>query len=153
MTLTDKDRVMNGNGKLDEMDGKTEEALRHFRASVYSWSDREMQSGRLPKSVAMARRGNWNGWRSVAGWAMACVLLMAAVGIPLDVRHHEQVEAAARMSARVHQQQVAALEAQRKASEAITDEELLKDVDNDIAQATPDAMEPLAQMMQGPATR
>jgi hypothetical protein len=46
------------------------------------------------------------------------------------------------------QQKLAAEEVERaKAAAYIDDEELLSHVDSDIAQATPDAMEPLASMM------
>jgi hypothetical protein len=80
-------------------------------------------------------------------WTFAAALLVTSVGAPVAV-HHEHVLAMQKQEALEKQQKLAAEEAERaRAAAAIDDEELLSHVDSDIAQATPDAMEPLASMM------
>jgi hypothetical protein len=77
---------------------------------------------------------------------MACSLLVASVGVPLTVHHQHQVaidrQLAAEKQLRLEQEKASAA-----AESAINDDELLSHVDSDIAQAAPDAMQPLAILM------
>jgi uncharacterized protein HemX len=130
----------------DELeDPRVESALRHFRESVRTWSEEEFAK---PRSAA--RPAGNSLWRlvtnPVAAWAMAGVLVAGGVGVPAGIYHQRQV-AAAREAANLEQQKLKAAEAQRQAMLAMNDDELMSHVDSDIAQATPDAMQPLASMM------
>ena len=78
--------------------------------------------------------------------ALGCVVLVTTVAIPLGVHHERTVEAAHRAAVQ-EQKREAAEAAQKAALNAVNDDELMADVDNDIAQATPDALEPLASLM------
>jgi hypothetical protein len=127
---------------------QVEAALRHFRESVHAWSEREQTR---PRSVEFARPGAF--WRvisrPVAVWGMAAVLAVSAVTVPVARhRQHEQQLAEAQRQAREVQQKHD--EALRQAALAMDDEDLLSHVDSDIAQAAPDAMEPLASLMSEP---
>jgi len=137
MTFEDKNR--------ETEDAQVEAALRHFRDSVHEWSDREYAR---PRSIAATRPGAF--WRvisrPVAVWGMAAVLAVSGVTVPA-VRHHQH-------EVKLAEDERQALEAKQKHDEeirqaalAVDDEDLLNHVDSDIAQATPDAMEPLASLM------
>jgi hypothetical protein len=82
----------------------------------------------------------------VLSWGMAGVLAAAVVTVPVSV-HHERQVAAIRQAEIQEQQRKVAEQSARVAAASINDEELLKHVDSDIAQSTPDAMEPLASLM------
>lgn len=128
-------------------------ALKSFRESVHGWSEQEFSKTRV------IRRSRWNAvWRTIASpamaWTMSCALLAASVGGPLTVHHQRQVEAARQLAIQNQQQteqEKAAMMADNKAaataSSAMDDDELMSHVDNDIAQAAPDAMQPLASLM------
>jgi len=126
-------------------DAQVEAALRQFRESVDAWSEREYAR---PRSVEWARPGIF--WRVIsrpmAVWGMAAVLAASAVTVPVaKYRQHELQVAEAQRQAQLEQQKHD--EAMRQAALAVDDEELLSHVDSDIAQAAPEAMEPLASMM------
>jgi hypothetical protein len=86
------------------------------------------------------------------GGALAAALLITSVGVPVGI-HHERVMEAARQARldqqkRDLQQQLAEEEARKSlAADKVDDGAFLDDVDSDIAQATPDAMQPLASLM------
>jgi hypothetical protein len=126
--------------KVGSEDVQVEEALRNFRASVHAWSERELRPNRTPKAAS-----RWMVAPAMA-WGLASVLAVAAVTVPVSV-HHERQVAAARLAAEQQQKQRAAAEAARAAANSMDDEALLNHVDSDIAQSTPDAMEPLASLM------
>ncbi len=135
-------------------DAQVEAALRNFRESVQAWSERETARPYAPQP---RRRGVtwWMVQHTGAAWALAVVLVVAGISVPegVHLRHEEQrVEAqkALDAAARVEQQRLA--EAQVR-TRTLNDEEFLKDVDSDIAQGTPDAMEPLASLMGDSAAR
>jgi cell division protein FtsL len=128
-------------------------ALKNFRESMHGWSEQEFSKTRV------IRRSRWDAaWRAIASpamaWTMSCALLVASVGGSLTIHHERQVEAA-RQQATLKQQQMeqekAAMMAENKAAatanSAMDDDELLSHVDSDIAQAAPDAMQPLAILM------
>lgn len=145
---------MNPNHEQQPEDVQVETALRHFRESIHHWSDQEYSR---PRSVAATRRsGLWFLRNRFAGWGLASVLTIAAVGVPtgIHIRHENQIKAE---QAAAIADQAKREEAQRQASTQINslqinsmqlnDEELMSHVDQDIAQAAPDAMEPLASLM------
>lgn len=125
-------------------DPQVEMALRNFRQSVRGWSEQEFSRPRLP-----VRRGAawWLVQHMGAVWALAVVLAVTGVSVPVGIHfHNEQVLTEAKKAAAEHvkQEQQAEL---RQQEATIDDEALLKEVDGDIAQGTPDAMEPLASLM------
>jgi hypothetical protein len=123
-----------------------EQALRRFRGSVRAWSEQEFSR---PRTV---RRSAWSPvWRMIgnpaASWVMAAALLTSSVGIPVAVHHQRKVEAERQAAFERQRELTAQAERERAAAEAIDDAELLSDVDSDIAQETPEAMQPLASLM------
>jgi hypothetical protein len=137
MTFEDK--------RQDVEDAQVEVALRHFRESVHGWSEQEYAR---PRVVAAARPGAF--WR-VAGrpvtlWATAALVAVSVATVPVTkYRQHERLVANAVRHAQ--EEKAKHEEALRQAELAINDEDLLSHVDSDIAQSTPDAMEPLASLM------
>lgn len=130
------------NRELDDM--QMEQALRNFRSSMRAWSEEEFAK---PRTV---RRSRWNAvWMGItspaASWALAVVVLGSSIGIPVSVHHERQV--AEQRQALEHQKELEAKAAQERAAQAVDDAVLLSDVDSDIAQAAPEAMQPLASMM------
>jgi len=126
-----------------------EQALRHFRQSVHAWSEREIASARKPDLMSSRIRSGFFPLRMpVANWAAAAVLLVAAVAGPVAYRERaakieqQQHEAKILADKKVAEETAAKLQAYE-----MDDEELLKHVDSDVAQQTPDAMEPLASLM------
>jgi hypothetical protein len=141
---------------FEGQDRETEDvqaALRHFRESVHGWSEQEFGRARV------VRRSRWDAMfqliaRPAVGWATAALLVAASVGVPLAV-HHERELAVERRLVIERQQQLALAEdkAKQQAATAMSDDELLTHVDSDIAQAAPDAMEPLASLMSETAAK
>jgi len=126
-------------------------ALRHFREGVHGWSEQEFGRARV------VRRSRWDAMfqlivRPAVGWAMAALLAAASVGVPLAV-HHEREVALERRVAIEWQQQLAEDKAKQQAAPEMNDDELMSHVDSDIAQAAPDAMEPLASLMSDTAAK
>jgi hypothetical protein len=140
---------MNSNHEQQTEDVQVETALRHFRESVHHWSGQEYSR---PRSVAATRRsGLWFLRNRMAGWGLASVLTIAAVGVPTGIHIRHEIQIKAEQEAAIADQ-AKREEAQRQASLQINslqinDEELMSHVDQDIAQAAPDAMEPLASLM------
>jgi hypothetical protein len=132
--------------RIQEMDDEqVEAALRNFRASVHGWSEQEFSRARTIK------RSPWDAvFRALAhpvmAWTLASALVVTSVGVPVKL-HHDR-EAAAESAAAIQRQR--ALEkatAAQEAANSMTDDELMDHVDSDIAQAAPDAMQPLASLM------
>jgi hypothetical protein len=140
---------MSDREKMHEIeDGQVDAALKNFRESVHAWSEQELGRARTVRRAP--RAGFWRMMASPAmGWAMAAVLVAGGVGIPVKVSHQRQV--AAQEAAVAEQHRLVAEKEAKQAEVAMDDEELLNHVDDDIAQATPDAMEPLASMMRSTA--
>jgi hypothetical protein len=149
---------MNFEGRKHEMeDAQVESALRRFRESVHEWSEQEYGRTRT------IRRSRWDAmWRMAAtpalGWAMAAVLVASSVGIPVGVHHQRQVAQEQRLMLEQRQKLAAQEAAEQAAANArmndrISDDELLSHVDSDIAQATPDALQPLASLMSDTSTQ
>jgi hypothetical protein len=127
---------------------RIEMALRHFRDSVRAWSDEEFSR---PRTIVHSRWDNF--WRAAAnpamGWALAGVLMLGGVAVPVSVVHERQAAAEQAKKLAIQQQQERLKEeaARQQADVAMNDDELLSHVDSDIAQSTPDAMQPLASLM------
>jgi hypothetical protein len=141
---------------FEERDRETEEvqaALRHFRESVHEWSEQELGLARV------IRRSRWDAmWRVLArpamAWSLASALVVVSVGIPASVDHERQVAAERQASLEREQaMQAEAVKQQVTTATAMSDDELLSHVDSDIAQAAPDAMEPLASLMSETAAK
>ena len=139
---------------FEERDPETEQvqaALRHFRESVHEWSEQELGLARV------IRRSRWDAmWRVLARpamvWSLASALVVVSVGIPASV-HHERQVAAERQASLDREQAMQAEAAKQQVTTAMSDDELLSHVDSDIAQAAPDAMEPLASLMSETAAK
>jgi hypothetical protein len=147
---------LNKNHETDEIeDERVNAALKNFRASVHAWSEQEVSRVRTVRRAPLA--GFWRAMANpVMGWALAGVLVVGGFGVPVKV-HQRQVAAAERAAAE-NRQRLAAEAAARQAelamdTHAMDDEELMKHVDSDVAQETPDAMEPLASMMSDTANK
>ena len=124
----------------EETEAKLEQALADFRSSVHAWSE---AAYRRPRTVELTLRHR--SWRLAAGWALGCALV--AGGVSGAVVEHQRQQQAARVAAaeqQARQQQTAA--AQQRVGRQ--DPGLMADVDSDTAQEVPDAMQPLAQMME-----
>ena len=85
-------------------------------------------------------------------WSLASALVVVSVGIPASV-HHERQVAAERQASLDREQAMQAEAAKQQVTTAMSDDELLSHVDSDIAQAAPDAMEPLASLMSETAAK
>jgi hypothetical protein len=86
------------------------------------------------------------------GWSLIAVLALSSAGVPVVVeRQHQAAEQ--RQAALELERKQAAEEAARQAAASIDDEALLSGIDSDIAQAAPDAMQPLASLMSDSETR
>jgi cell division protein FtsL len=136
-------------------DAQVDAALRNFRESVHAWSGQEFGRARV------IRRSRWDAMSRVIArpamvWAMAstlaCALLVVSVGVPVSV-HHERQVVADRQAALDRERAMQAEAAKQQAAPAMSDDELLSHVDSDIAQAAPDAMEPLASLMSETAAK
>lgn len=160
-------------------DPQVDAALRSFRASVRAWSDQEFGRTRVVRAARpwYLRVFDYSYGNPVVSGALAVMLVAVAVSVPVVMHQdHEAVvarrQAAGQSSAQAAhaaQQQDAvapesshtAVTADNQAEDAQTaeekteteDDKLMSDVDSDIAQETPDAMQPLAQMMTDPTPR
>jgi hypothetical protein len=135
----------------ETVDEQVELALRNFRESVHGWSAQEYCKART------IRRSRWDlVWRMMAnpvlGWTMTGALVVGSVGVPVRV-HHERQVAAERSAQSLRQQQLEKENEARQAAVQMSDDELLAHVDSDIAQDTPDAMQPLASLMSDSTTK
>ena len=131
-------------GEGAEMDARLNQALVDFRSSVNAWSDAAYSRARVAE-IRVRRRS----WRLAAGWALGCALV--AGGITGGIVEHQRQQEATRMAAaegqQAQRQQMAMELRQAQAQDHIQDAGLMAKVDSDTAQEVPDAMQPLAQLM------
>ncbi len=122
-----------------------------YRESVQAWSSDVMSRER--RVVVSARRPL--SFR-LATFAMTAVLLASVItgGVVQHERNVQDAQRVAQQKAdeqKLAEQKVAqekkAAEIQLAAQQGVQDDELLADVDSDIAQDSPSAMEPLASLM------
>ena len=113
-------------------DPELEQALRNFRSSVHAWSDAVYQRPRLAE--AAPRRSVW---RMAAAWTLGGVLVAGgAWGGLLEHQHRQEQDRLARLRQQQYQRELQ----EQKAREA---EMELANVDRDVSQEVPDALEPL----------
>jgi hypothetical protein len=118
-------------------DPELERVLRDFRTSVHAWSEAVYQRPRQLRMVAPLRTA----WRKVAAWSLGGVLVLGLAGRgSLEYRHRQEQARLAAAREAEHQRQIA----EQRAREA--EEELAK-VDTAVSRETPNALEPLAQLM------
>jgi len=123
--------------KLETLEPELREALGNFKLSVDAWSDAMMSRPREAKAPA---RTNLS---AVTKWALACVVFAGTVSGGL-YQNHQQLEAAKVEAARIAEQQ-RELEAARIAK--LNEEDLMANVDSDVARQVPSALQPLATLM------
>ncbi len=149
-------------------------ALKHFKASVDTWSEAAYSRPRLSESRSSesksAARTAQHNWRLAASWALGCLLIAGSLAGGLYERgQRQQAALAAEMKAAEQKVRLARAEETEQhltpmpvatniatkrqpnglKRAANTDEDLLATVDNDVSRQVPAAMEPLAQMMDG----
>lgn len=138
--------MKDGKQTFEAQEKELEQALGNFRQSVQAWSEAELNRPRT-MHAPVQEIGRTRSWRLVAAWALGCVLAVGGASTGLYEHHHHQVLArqAAEREARAQQ----LLAAQRSAAQARqNDESLLAAVDKDVSRTVPNAMEPLAQLME-----
>jgi hypothetical protein len=113
------------------------EALSDFKLSVDAWSEAMISRPREAQTPARTS------WAAINKWVLGCVVFAGTVSSAL-YQNHKQVETARLEAARVAQQQ-RATEAARNAK--MNEEDLMADVDSEVAQQVPSALEPMATLM------
>ncbi len=131
---------MRANGQVTDepLDEEVEQAVGNFRQCVHAWSEAAYSGPRV--EVHLARP--WS-WRLAAAWALGGVLAAGSLAGGF-YRHHHRQELARIAAARAARQRQ--LAAEKRAQE---DRNLLTAVDSEVSQAVPQAMEPLADLMDG----
>jgi hypothetical protein len=125
-----------------------EDALSWFGAAARQWGEEKAavaEEWREAKTAAVlewqeSKSAAARNWRSMVGaWATVSValLLIFAIGLPRWKAHRAAIEA------QVHQQQQLQREMQDK-QELARDNALLEQVDQDVSQEVPEAMQPLS---------
>ena len=94
-----------------------------------------------PREVKAPARANWS---AITKWALGCVVFAGTVSGGV-YQNHRQQEAQKVETARIAEQQQREMAAARLASE--NEEDLMANVDRDIAREVPSALEPLATLM------
>ena len=123
--------------KLEMLEPEVREALGNFKLSVDAWSEAMVSRPREAKAPA---RTNWS---TVTKWALGCVVFAGTVSGGL-YQNHQQLEAAKVEASRIAEQQ-RDMEAAKLAK--LDEEDLMANVDNDVARQVPSALEPLATLM------
>ncbi len=131
---------MSSSGKAqDETLGpELEQAIGDFRQCVHAWSEAAYSRPRVETCWARHRS-----WRLVVGWALGGVLAVGSLSGALIVRHQRQEMAKIAAAQAARQRQLAAEERTQQ------DRNLLTTVNDEVSQAVPQAMEPLAELMNG----
>jgi len=138
MNRKDEDVKLTGQADNPEtLEPELREALGNFKLSVDAWS--EAMISRPCEAKAPARMN----WSAVTKWALGCVVFAGTVSGGL-YQNHEQLEAQKVEAARIAEQQ-RATEAAKLAK--ADEEDLMADVDSDVARQVPSALEPLATLM------
>jgi len=132
-------------GEGAETDAGLNEALADFRSSVNAWSEAAYSRARIAE-IRVQRRS----WRPAAGWALGFALV--AGGVTGGIVEHQHQQKTARIAAADGQQAQQARLAvelnQGPSQDHSQDAGLMAKVDSDTAQEVPDAMQPLAQLME-----
>jgi hypothetical protein len=120
------------------------DALSWFGAAARQWGEEKAAAGQEWREAKAAAAQEWReskaaaaqNWHSMAAaWALVSValLLMFGIGLPRWRAHRAEIEAQAQQ-----QQQ------QRQRQELLRDNALLDEVDQDVSQVVPEAMQPLS---------
>ncbi len=123
---------------LETLEPELREALGNFKASVDSWSNAMMSR---PREAKAPSRTNWS---AVTKWALACVVFVGTLSGGV-YQNHRQQEGAKAEAARVAEQQKREMATTQLAKE--DEEDLMANVDSDVARQVPSALEPLASLM------
>jgi hypothetical protein len=138
MNRNDNDVKLTGRADNPESMGpELREALGDFKLSVHAWSEAMISRPREAKAPA---RTNWS---AVTRWALGCVVFAGTVSGGL-YQNHKQVEAAKVEAARIAEQQ-RAMDAAKVTN--ADEEDLMADIDSDVARQVPSALEPMATLM------
>jgi hypothetical protein len=124
---------------LEMLEPELREALGNFKLSVEAWSDAMISRPREAKAPA---RTNWS---AVTKWALGCVVFAGTVSGGVYQNHRQQVAQkieAARIAAQQQQREMAAAQVAKE-----NEEDLMANVDSDVAREVPSALEPLATLM------
>jgi len=122
--------------ELNALEPDLREAVGNFKATVDAWSEAMMSR---PREVKTPARINWS---AVTKWALGCLVFAGTVsgGVLQNYRQQEVAKIeAARMAEQ--QRQLAAPKV------SIPDDELMANVDSDIAREVPSALQPMASLM------
>lgn len=138
MNRNDNDVKLTGHADDPEtLEPELREALDNFKLSVNAWSESMMSHPREAKAPA---RTNWS---AVTKWALGCVVFAGTVSGGV-YQNHRQLEAqkveAARIAEQQHEMEAAKL---AKADQ----DDLMAEIDSDVARQVPSALEPMATLM------
>ena len=95
-----------------------------------------------PREAKAPARTNWS---AVTKWALGCVVFAGTVSGGVYQNHRQQVAQkieAARIAAQQQQREMAAAQVAKE-----NEEDLMANVDSDVAREVPSALEPLATLM------
>jgi hypothetical protein len=143
MNHEDKNANLTGHADdMEKLEPELREALGDFKMSVDAWSEAMISR---PREAKVPARMNWSG---LTKWALGCVVFAGTVSTGL-YQNHRQVESAKVEAARIAEQKRAA-EAASVAK--VNEEELMAEVDSDVARQVPSALEPMATLMNNDET-
>lgn len=129
---------MTGMTSPEAGDARLEKALGDFRASIHAWSEARMRTF----SPAVVLAPHVVAWRRTVAWAIGVVLAVGAASGAVYERHRQQI-----LAREAEQRQVELEQRAQAARRAADMDQLLANVDRDVSQEVPDALEPLARMM------
>jgi uncharacterized protein HemX len=132
-----KDERTKGIEPTDAGDARLEEALSNFRLNIHAWSEAAMR----PFAPAIAASPHGIPWRRTLAWAMGVLVAVGAASGGIYEHHRQQV-----LAWQAQQRQME-FEQRAQTLRAAEMDQLLANVDRDVSQEVPDALEPLAQMM------
>ena len=122
---------------LEKLEPELREALGDFKLSVDAWSEAMISRPREAKAPVRAN------WSAVTKWALGSAVFAGTVSSGV-YQNHKQVEAAKVEAARIAEQQPE-MEAARVAK--ANEEDLMANIDSDVARQVPSALQPLASLM------
>jgi hypothetical protein len=125
--------------EAETLEPEFREALTNFKASVDAWSEAMVSR---PRAVKGPARTNWS---AVTKWALGCVVFAGTVSGGVYQNHRQEVAQkieAARLAEQQQQREMAAAEMAKQ-----NEEDLMANVDSDVAREVPSALEPLATLM------
>jgi hypothetical protein len=127
--------------KLETLDPELREALGNFKASVDAWSDEMISRPREAKAPA---RTNWS---AATKWALGCVVFAGTVSGGMYQNYRLQEAARVEATRAAEQQRELAAAKANKQDDLAANDDLMANVDTDIAREVPSALEPMASLM------